>query len=62
MVHVPGIVLSALVVHGLAAQVAPEDRPQELGAIAWERDFDAALTASERSGRPVLLLFQEVPG
>ncbi|CAN5422582.1 hypothetical protein BH23VER1_BH23VER1_11470 [soil metagenome] len=34
----------------------------ELGTIGWGRDLGAALTASARSGKPVLLLFQEVPG
>ena len=30
--------------------------------MGWGRDFDAALAASKASGKPVFLLFQEVPG
>ena len=41
---------------GLPAQ------PEEAGTVRWGRDLDAALTASRQSGRPVLVLFQEIPG
>jgi len=34
----------------------------ELGAVRWGTDPDAALAASRADGRPVLLLFQEIPG
>ncbi|MEC9372619.1 MAG: thioredoxin family protein, partial [Planctomycetota bacterium] len=34
----------------------------ELGAIEWMRDFDAAQAAARQSGRPMLVLFDEVPG
>ena len=46
-------------VHGLL------DRPQqeeEYGAVHWGRDLDAALVQSRQSGKPVFLLFTEVPG
>ena len=36
--------------------------PPELGKVEWSRDLDAAYAESSKSGRPVLLLFQEVPG
>lgn len=36
--------------------------PVEVGKVAWKRDFDAALKLSGKEGKPVLLLFQEVPG
>lgn len=42
---------------GSAAGGAPE-----LGAVTWGRDLDRALADSRGSGRPVLVLFQEVPG
>ena len=57
--------------HGPEPAVAPEpgrgpaaavDAPEEFGAVDWGRDLDAALERSARTGRPVLLLFQEVPG
>lgn len=36
--------------------------PVELGHVAWERDFDRGLERVGESKRPMLLLFQEVPG
>ncbi|NNC90828.1 MAG: hypothetical protein HKN82_20430 [Akkermansiaceae bacterium] len=52
----PTVVLLALATALLPAQ------PVELGAVRWSRDLDAALASSAKSGKPVLLLFQEVPG
>lgn len=37
-------------------------QPEELGQVHWLRDLDAGRTESEKSGKPILLLFQEVPG
>lgn len=34
----------------------------ELGDVSWGRDLDAALAESRASQRPVLILFDEVPG
>ena len=45
-----------------AADVPAKQHPQELGAIDWGRDFDAALARGKRENKPVLVLFQEVPG
>ncbi len=36
--------------------------PVEVGKVNWGRDYEAALASSKESGKPVLLLFQEVPG
>ena len=38
------------------------DNPVEVGDVHWGRDFDAALQRSAVEGKPVLVLFQEVPG
>jgi hypothetical protein len=49
----------------LAATVSSARRPgadPELGLVRWGRDLDAALATSRASGRPVLVLFDEVPG
>lgn len=40
---------------------AAEPTP-EIGKVSWKRDFDAALKEAGKSKKPVLLLFQEVPG
>lgn len=50
---------------GLAASGAAEPggpRPIELGRVHWGRDVDAGMAAARRTGRPLLLLFQEIPG
>ncbi len=36
--------------------------PRELGEVRWGRDLDAALERGARDGRPLFVLFQEVPG
>ena len=36
--------------------------PVELGTVKWSRDFDTSLKTVKSSGKPMLLLFQEVPG
>ena len=36
--------------------------PVELGQVAWGRDLEQARSRSDQSGKPVLVLFQEVPG
>ncbi len=36
--------------------------PVEVGDVNWGRDYNAALKTSAKSGKPVLVLFQEVPG
>lgn len=38
------------------------ENPIEVGSVHWGRDLDAALDKSHQSGRPVFVLFQEVPG
>jgi len=47
----------------LTAQLATAaDNPIEIGTVHWGRDLDAAQIRSAESGRPVFVLFQEVPG
>lgn len=36
--------------------------PIELGKVPWMRDYDEARTLAKKTGRPILILFQEVPG
>lgn len=47
-------------------QSAPRKRvvnqAEELGQVAWGRNLEAAKAKSAQSGKPILLLFQEVPG
>ncbi|MGC6465796.1 MAG: hypothetical protein ACON38_16765 [Akkermansiaceae bacterium] len=46
----------------LAGCQAKTDQPVELGKVKWSRDLDQTLKTAKTSGKPVFLLFQEVPG
>lgn len=37
-------------------------QPEELGDVHWLRDYDRAIATAEKTNKPVLILFQEVPG
>lgn len=54
-------ILPALLV-GLAGAVDAETTPVELGRVAWGRDVEVGFEAARRTGMPLLLLFQEIPG
>lgn len=58
---VAGAVLMTGVVR-IPASLFAEDPPIELGAVAWGRDLETARGASAKTGKPVMVLFQEVPG
>ncbi len=54
-----------LISFSLSAQLdwsVPVDNPEELGDVNWIRDYDQALAQSKEKNKPVLILFQEVPG
>ena len=51
-----------LLLSTLLSTLLPAQSPVELGDVRWGRDFDAALRQAEAKGKPVFLLFQEVPG
>jgi len=63
-------VAAAVFVAAIRAQQEPPrarrtvvgEQPGELGAISWWRDEQAAQAAALSSKKPVLVLFQEVPG
>lgn len=38
------------------------DQPEELGLVHWLRDLDTGKAEAEKTGKPMLILFQEVPG
>ena len=47
----------------LDESVAQEEVPPvELGAVTWERKLEVGLATAKEAGKPVLLLFQEIPG
>ncbi len=44
------------------ALMASAEESIELGAVPWRRDLSAAEIDAQQSGKPIALLFQEVPG
>ncbi len=39
-----------------------DDNPEELGRVRWHRGYDAARAVAAAEGKPLLVLFDEVPG
>lgn len=66
--HIPGkIILICLLVwltvlSATAAELQYPDNPIEAGNVKWTRDLESALAQSKISGKPLFLLFQEIPG
>jgi len=58
----PTLILGAILGLALPAAARSPAGPRELGLVRWGRSLDAGLAESPQSGRPVLLLFQEIPG
>ena len=54
------MILAALLM--LTPDVAAKDNPIEVGSVNWGRDLDQAQKLSGETGRPIFVLFQEVPG
>lgn len=54
------LILAALLMS--APGVAAAENPIAVGSVRWGHDLDQALKISGETGRPVLVLFQEVPG
>lgn len=49
--------------HPVAAELPhPVDQPEELGDVRWRRGFSAAQAEARTTGKPLLVLFDEVPG
>lgn len=67
-----GLALSFLLASANASLLAQQEpatgrtvvarQPGELGKVSWWRDEQVAQQQAKASGKPVLVLFQEVPG
>ena len=53
------LMIAALLAGGLARAA---EVPVEIGTVAWGGELEAGFAESRESGKPVFLLFQEVPG
>lgn len=63
MKFVKFLILAGLTVSLIACQPkANAANPEEVGKVAWGRDYEAATAAAKKSGKPIFLLFQEIPG
>ncbi len=67
MKHLGIFLLLLLLPISLAAKEDPTAKKDltkrvEVGKVKWGRDLDAALAKSKKTGRPIFILFQEVPG
>ena len=61
----PFLILTAIAMAVIGFAIAKDKERTaaiEVGTVKWGRDLDAALAASKASGKPVFVLFQEVPG
>jgi len=56
------LVIAALLLLATRVEADRMTSPAELGQVDWLRHYDAAQRASAASGKPIFLLFQEVPG
>jgi len=46
----------------IAQKTNPNNQDEELGKVAWYRDYDTAVQLSKKENKPILILFQQVPG
>ncbi len=57
------LLLGALLMFGFSGNFADDpDQIPEIGLVKWSFDLESAKQQSANSGRPVFLLFQEIPG
>ena len=42
--------------------VSAQNNPVELGSVHWLRSYDEAVQKSKAESKPILILFQEIPG
>lgn len=56
------LLLTLAVLTSCSAGTEKNGNPVEVGKITWLRDLPTALDLSKSTGKPVFLLFQEVPG
>ncbi|MCB9306557.1 MAG: thioredoxin family protein [Lewinellaceae bacterium] len=50
------------VLHAALPESAAPDNPEELGKVHWLRDLGQGKAEAEKCDKPILVLFQEVPG
>ena len=56
------MIIFTLVLAMLGTSIPAAAAPIEVGDVRWGRSLEAAQETSKKSGKPILILFQEVPG
>ncbi len=56
------LILSVVFTGPASYSQASTPNPSELGTVQWMRSYEEALSLSAKQNKPVLILFQEVPG
>ncbi len=57
-----GLLVMLVLPFGGVPAVAEAQTPIEFGKVDWLSDYDRAAALSKETGKPILILFQEVPG
>jgi hypothetical protein len=61
--HASVAAIAGIAISASATIAGPiEANPRELGRVHWLRDFDEAKAFAQATGKPIFLLFQEIPG
>ncbi len=61
-IRIIAILIVLVVLSSAANGGQTTENPVEVGDVHWGRDFYASLRRSAEEGKPVLVLFQEIPG
>ena len=56
------IVMQAMMSFGMLSVTIAATTPEEVGSVKWMRDHEQAVAKAKVSKKPLLILFQEVPG
>lgn len=56
------VLLNIVSISNAQTRTNPTSQPEELGTVSWYRNYEEALSASKKENKPVLILFQEIPG
>lgn len=55
-------VISAISPSLAAGFTGSDETAKEIGTVSWKRDLQQIQDTAKRENKPILLLFQEVPG
>jgi len=62
MIKTAGFLILIIAASVCMVNLAPANDRVELGKVTWNRDLDKAKALSAKTGKPLFVQFQEVPG